>query len=65
MNKIGQPRLSIIFIFREDFFNYSTIEEVDLTRNLISFKCITSFKGSVTVRGVGMFMRLFEKSYKV
>ena len=65
MNKIGQPRLSIIFIFREDFFNYSTIEDVDLTRNLISFKYITSFKGSVTVRGVGMFMRLFEKSYKV
>ena len=23
------------------------------------------FKGSVTVRDVGMFMRLFEKSYKV
>ena len=26
---------------------------------------ICEFKGSVTVRGVGMFMRLFEKSYKV
>ena len=26
---------------------------------------VVSVKGSVTVRGVGMFMRFFEKSYKV
>ena len=33
--------------------------------NLEEMKRNIIFKVSVTVRGVGMFMRLFEKSYKV
>ena len=32
---------------------------------VIISEIIENFKGSVTVRGVGMFMRFFKKSYKV
>ena len=37
---------------------------VDMQKRLNIYFC-TFIKVSVTVRGVGMFMRLFEKSYKV
>ena len=33
--------------------------------HVIDYVVLPDIKVSVTVRGVGMFMRLFEKSYKV
>ena len=44
-----------------------SIHDISYTKeSTLSFKArATHFKGSVTVRGVGMFMRFFEKSYKV
>ena len=49
---------SVFILENQDF--YKDIIPLHIIKNESSY-----VKVSVTVRGVGMFMRLFEKSYKV